>query len=227
MQNRTIGILALALVAIVAACGIFFFFLTRTNEPNKTPDVPTETVDASPGEVDWRTYTSDTYGFSIEYPAHWRVSVADEAREPKINFYPPGSDTTKLPYTHHTEGVSHVSIFPKGIATEGFFGQAQESTVGFGVPVERASDFVLKDGTPFATLAFLNGEGHTGWGAAGFLFANTEIVDGTTTCMRGDTTIAIAACDPLTGDMLVRTGNVTESIRDIEVHMLESFRFTE
>ncbi|MEX0918129.1 MAG: hypothetical protein WDZ93_03160 [Candidatus Paceibacterota bacterium] len=223
MKLGNTGILFLAAIGALIISVLFIVLLLNVTDETKEGF---DTMDATETTT-WVTYENETYNFSLEHPSDWRINVSeDEPGTPKINVYPPETDTSTLPFTHHSEEVTHVSVFPHGIPTEGFFGEATESSVDLSVPVERASDFVLDDGIPFATIAFLNTDTNA-WTESGFLFAHVRVADQKVICMREGEELPANACDPLMGDTLVRSGSIDSARRAATVRILESFTFTE
>lgn len=227
-------VLFLTLIAAVVVSSIFFVVLLNAdsddNENTATTTAATNTNATTSSEtesVTWETYTNTRFGFSIEYPSDWEVrAFLDDQIAPTINFYPTGTDTAGLPFTHHSEGVTHVSIFPHGIPTEGFFGPSVDSEATFAAPVMSPRDFVLADDTRFATIVPIDSP-NDNWTESGFLFAHNVVHNRSTSCRRGDTEISIEACDPLMGDTIVRSGTINTDDRATIVRMLESFQFIE
>lgn len=224
--------LFLAAIGAVIACVVFFILLLNLDretarELDDAGDVSAPTADEGEEKpAEWITYTNEEYGFSIDMPGDWKVSENfDEQGSPKFNFYPADTETGLLPFTHHSEQVSHVSVYPHGIPTEGFFGETAPTDVDFAIPVEQERDYVLDSGEHFATLAF-SPFGGSNWTASGFLFAHVALEDVAVTCMRGGEEIAAELCDPLVGDTIVRSGTLPPGVRETEVRMLESFIFT-
>lgn len=221
-------LIAIAAIAVAAAALLFLFFL-QDEQPRETDDAPVAAADDEENEVDagWTTYVNEAYGFAIDHPSDWTVrEFPDHPDAPTFNFFPPETDTAGLPFTHHSEAVTHVSIFPQGVPTEGFFGETTATNVSFGVRTERARDYTLGDGTRFATFAGLP-DGNDQWSPAGFIFAHVVSEDAEVVCMRAGVAISEEICDPLAGDTLVRRGSVRADQRAVTVRMLESFRFTE
>lgn len=221
-------LLFLALIAAVIVCAVFFIILFNTDKTDldTVPDqaTTTETGDEDADQIEWVTYTNEEYGFVIEHPNNWEVSAyPDDPDSPKFNFYPEGTDTSGLPFTHHSENVTHVSVFPHGIPTEGFLGETAETEVDFDVTVAGERDYTLTDGTHFATIAFMP-EGGPGWTESGFIFAHVAVENGDTTCVPIDETLP---CDPLSNGTIVRSGEIDEEARAVTVRILESFEFTE
>ena len=217
-------ILFLAFIGAVIVGIVVWILVLKASDEVPPTEVPLE--ENTETEASWVTYENDTYGFSIEHPAEWEVTFThDEPQVPVVNFYPPNTDTSGLPFTHHSDSVTHVSIYPHGMPTEGFFGESRTSDVSFSVPFDRATDYVLADGTPFATIVFLAPEKEN-WTPWGFLFAHITPEDVETTCTRGDEVLGPYECDPLMGDQISRSGELPSGVREIEVRMLESFQFT-
>lgn len=217
-------VLFLVAVLAVVICAVFFILLLDVRDKGEEP-VPENTVEPTEevASDEWVTYTNEEYGFSIEHPADWVVAeFPDDEISPKFNIYVPETvEADDLPLTHHSEGATHVSIFPQGVPTEGFLGSATESTVDFAPEVEQARDYMTADGTRFATIAFMP-EGGPNWQPWGFVFAHVTLENATQTCEPIDPDMP---CDPLTNGTIVRTGSVNEAYRDATVRMLESFRF--
>ncbi|MEX2054363.1 MAG: Gmad2 immunoglobulin-like domain-containing protein [Candidatus Colwellbacteria bacterium] len=176
---------------------------------------------------DWETYTNEEYGFSIKHPSDWQVfEDLDDPIAVKFNIYKDIAGGPQPPFTHHSSGATHVSIFPQGIPTEGVSGEQVPTEVNFAVPIQRASDYALSDGTRFATYA--NTVSPLGkWNDSGFIFSNVYINDFQVECMRNAEPIPENQCDVLTGDILVRHGMINEVHRLTQVAIMESFRFVE
>lgn len=175
----------------------------------------------------WSTYTNEQFGFSLMYPPEWQVYEApNDPIAPKFNIYKPGSDEQTLPLTHHSPNVTHVSVFPKGIPTEGIFGESETSTVSFSVPTNQARDYLLSDGTHWSTFAGIDTT-HPKWNDSGFIFARTNIQDEETTCFRDTEFQEPEQCDPLTGDRIIRHGTINAMDRAIQEAILSSFTIEE
>lgn len=221
-------------IGVVIVAGIFVIVLLNPNQADR--EVPTiqnddfdtnEIIDEEPEEVAWIPYENEEYGFKIEHPEDWIIGeFPDDMISPKFNIYKKGTDTSGLPFTHHSEAVTHVSIFPEGIPTEGFFGESVETNVDFTVSVENARDFVLTDNIRFATIANMP-EGSVKWMPSGFVFAHTRVENMEVTCLRGGESIAADICDPLMGDTVVRSGQINAEDRAIQQQILETLEFTD
>ncbi len=208
------------LIIIIIALGGFLYYSAQTPS-SRQPASDHLNID------DWVTYTNEQFGFSVRHPREWEVFEAEaDPITPKFNIYKPGSETSELPYTHHSPDATHVSIFPQGIPTEGVFGEWQDSTVDFTVPVGDARDYTLSDDTVWATYARVTNAPEP-WNESGFLFARVAIKDQTSDCLRDDEHISPEACDPLTGDQLIHHGSIDEDDRAIQEAILASFTFTE
>lgn len=226
-------ILFIAAIGTVIIAVIFIIILLN---PQKELDVPiaedeTEENDIveeeEPEAAEWVTYENEEYAFTIEHPEDWIVREFTDEFTPMFNIYKEGTDTSGLPFTHHSEAVSHVSLYPEGIPTEGFFGESVETIVDFRVPVENPRDYVLADNTRFATMANISEGAATNWSPAGFVFAHTRVGNMEIECLRSGEPIASEICDPLMGDAIVRSGIISAEDRSIQVRILESLQFTQ
>ena len=177
-------------------------------------------------ETPWPTYRSDRFGFEMQYPADWTVAeFPDDQIAPRINFYP-RKTATLLPLTHHSE-TPNVSVFPYGFPTEGVFGATRESDAEIGPAVRQGLDYTLADGTVWATYLNL-AETPDSWQEFGFLWARAEIQDLEVFCTRNGVRLEVENCDPLgSEDQIVRSGRVDPALRETEVRILKSFRFTD
>lgn len=226
MDGRT-GFWLAIVAALIVLAGILIATLPGDQNGMTDGENGTTTPNMN-GEIDtstWETYTNEGFGFSIRHPESWQVHEAPEDPiEPKFNIYKPPAQA-ELPYTHHTQGATHVSVFPHGIPTEGVFGESRESTVDFGAGAQQARDFILADGTVWATFAnFPNAS--TDWNESGFVFAAVEVGNLETECRRDGEIIPEEQCDPLASDdQIIRRGSVSEEDRRIQELMLESLEF--
>jgi hypothetical protein len=176
---------------------------------------------------DWVTYTSDKYGFEIEHPADWIVAVGDEGFEPKINIYKK-EETAKPPFIHHNN-VTQVSLFPKGIGTEGVDGETATSTVKFGEQTSQAIDFILEGGQRWATYATFTSPNRPGsWNDFGFVWASVEVKDPSSECVLDGTVLSMEKCglgDRPDGARIILRGSMDVKERETEERILETLRF--
>jgi len=168
-------------------------------------------------------YYGVLFSFEIKYPDNWNVAEIPESYlGPIFNFYPKTTDSAP-PFIHFSE-VSHVSVYPYGIPTEGINGEYQASSANLSERPAQAIDFILEDETPWAT--YINfAQRPNSWQESGFIFAGTEITNLRMICMKGDQPIEFDKCDPFTGDLIIRNGKIDENIRQTQEIMLSSFKF--
>ena len=208
----------LTLVVLVVVIGGLFFVLK-----NKKVD-----EGGSPIDTSWVTYTNDEYDFSINHPKDWTVEV-QTGSEPKINIFPV-SQTDPRPYTHHSN-VTHVSIFPNGIGTEGVNVDSTTTSVVLLQKTAFGLDMVLGDGTRWATLftGFINPP--IKFNSYGFIWAGVKIQNLEAHCIDIDGSERVLGpedvCETLDREpeRLVYRGTIDEAMRNIEIKMLESFKF--
>lgn len=202
------------LVLVVAAIGGIYWYTSST---------PPADIDVD----EWVTYTNNEFGFSLRHPSSWQVHEApNDLITPKFNIYKPGSDTNDLPYIHHSQNVTHVSVFPQGVPTEGVFGESRGSSINFNVPTINARDYTLSNGSVWATYAGVIGTSDV-WNESGFIFAGVPIINHTRDCLRDGVDVPQDQCDPLTGDQVIHHGSINENDRRIQEEILASFRLIE
>lgn len=188
----------------------------------------------SRSETEWNTYTSEAFGFSVLIPADWVVvEFPNDEIAPRVNMYS-ARDKQALSFTEngiertrpidHHSFVPNVSVFPHGIPTEGFFGESAGSEVSFFESARIANDFVLKDGSRFATFVSF-ADMPENWSEAGFVWSYANVRWLRTQCFREGVRVAESKCDPLSGDTIVHRGYLNTQEREIQKAILSSFKF--
>ncbi len=175
-------------------------------------------------DEEWLTYRSGKYNFEVRHPKNWRVH---EITSPEflvgVNIYKSDADV-ELPLTHHSN-ATQVSVFPEGIPTEGVFAESRDSTLGFSVDASLKTDFLLSDGTVWATyIAGLENRPAT-WQEFGFLWASVKIDNLSTECLKNGNKVPNEQCDPFTGDKIIWHGSASSDDRETTLEILKSFRF--
>ncbi|MFW5853252.1 MAG: Gmad2 immunoglobulin-like domain-containing protein [Patescibacteria group bacterium] len=177
-------------------------------------------------------YQSSNFNFTIKYPNTWEKFIATDNNNivPMFNFYPSKNNNYSqvLPFDHHNN-KTHVSVYPRGIPTEGIFASAISiAESGLDFPYELSSDskvYVLEDGIPFAAyLKPLNQPDD--WNSSGFVWIRLEIQNLKTHCLRNDKIISQTECDPLArGDQVIWEGEVDSNKWTEGVAVAQSFAF--
>jgi hypothetical protein len=211
-NNKSRGIQVLVVIALVV---LIVYALLATTEDRSLNRVDT---------TDWFVYKNEIYQFEIMYPPDWIVGeFVEDEMIPRVNIYPPNQQF-EHPLTHHSF-ASHVSIFPAGIPTEGVFGETRASSVPFSPEVRGAVDYILDDGTVFATFVAFD-DRPASWTESGFVWANVEIDGFGIRCYRQEEEVSLEACDPMEGDLVVREGSVDPNERSYQEAMLSSFEYS-
>jgi len=193
----------LALATIVAVFAVFY-----------DSDVKESTRGIEFNTEEWRTYTSEEFNFEIRHPVQWKVSESYVGVAPMITIHKAVIDVEEEPPFDHFANATHVSIYPKGIPTEGVSAPREEASVKLS-NTNKANDLLMENGEVFAS--YYTFEVPSSWEPWGFLFARTRIENLETTC-TGD-------CDVLFGDVVMRSGVISERDRDIIEVILQTFKF--
>lgn len=213
------AVIIVLLLIVIAGLGYALWHVRTTASSGATA-----TTSPSATNTAWKTYTSTTFHTTFLYPPEWVVyeGTLEDGSTPAITAYKKG--TTPLPpYTHHSD-VTHVSMFPKGIPTEGVVGATVGTDVHLVETAKRILDYVLDDGARWATMMTF-AHPPQGWEAWGFAWASLAIRNKQTACMRDGKEVSEAACDTLAGDDVVLKGSVDAEDRAREKKILESIRF--
>jgi len=212
----------IAVVVFVIIClifvfvGLYLFFKPNTLETG-TPKIP-----ENKESIVWKTYTDKDYGFEVQYPEHWTVRVD---QTPAINFYPPTVKDPEEYYIHH-DNVTHFSVYPLGIPTEGVRGETVAGDRDLSISTEKEIDYVLTDGKVWATLIDPL-KISKNWKDWGFIWFGYEVKNPTFGCISGDVSVPVEQCDPYAGDQFTRTGEIDSDLDEIKDIMLKSFIFTD
>lgn len=176
---------------------------------------------------DWETYTDKDNDFTLNYPENWSVE----------RITPPYGDIIRIKKNKDASleddeltGITHVSIYPKGLPTEGVFGQTVTSTriasLNMKEDVLEKKFYVLESGIPWAgQVSFANAP--DSWNGHGFIWGSANIKNLEIKCLRDGEVISEDECDPMTkDDQILRSGKVSEKDMNTIKEIVESFEFT-
>lgn len=218
MKRVTIALVAVLLLAAAVIAGYFLGQQGKRTNTNQTNQ---------PAEPQWLTYTNDTYGFRLEYPSDWRVAEFSDGAFPAVNVYKPETAAgLELPLIHHSN-ATQVSIFPSGVPTEGIIGQDQPSTLSFKPNGALAIDFVLADGSRWATYVRFD-QAPASWNQSGFVWGSVKLDDLVINCLVNGVEMATDQCAPPLPDgaELLRRATVSREDQGTVERILTSFTFT-
>lgn len=103
------------------------------------------------GEV-WSTYHSEELGFRVDHPPGWKVHESTDERSPVVSFYEPASWDEPPKTPHASEERGFVAIFPRGLGTEGVFGETGDVALDLNEELDRETSkhYTLRDGETWA-----------------------------------------------------------------------------
>ncbi len=177
----------------------------------------------------WQEFSDNQFNFSLKYPSdNWDMykDISLDV-EPKFNFYikPDIGASLDLPLDHFAN-ISHVSVYPRGVPTEGVFGRTKD--LNFDVGFETANDskvYLLEDGTAFAAyIRPLNPP--QSWSMSGFIWMRLKINNLNTKCLRDGQEINFAQCDPVVkNDQIIRNGSVDKTAWERQENIVKTMKF--
>jgi hypothetical protein len=218
MENTTnkskVIITVIVIVVILVLAGVIVWAARNRGSNNE----------GTPTSVEWKTYTNDKFNFTLQYPDTWQVS--EDASIPGIHVYKK-EDTKPANLTHHSN-FTHVSVYPKGIGTEGVQSVYVPSTISFKQAVTTALDYKLQDDKIWATYAgFKNVP--LSWESWGYVFAGLNVQDQKVSCVRNGKVISKGVCEigiETEGSQTIVSGTLNDEDRKIQEQILASFQFT-
>lgn len=219
MRKRTL----IPLILLILIIGGVWYLDSAVN---KTSVEPVSDIDTST----WTTFTSDQYDFGIEYPADdWNKAVKpDDQIAPKFSFYiKPAGVPVKAPFDHFAN-ITHVSVYPEGIPTEGLIGQTTKLEGDWGENVSDESRlYLLEDGTPFAAYIKFK-ERPDSWNGSGFAWARLKADNFKSVCFENGAEMKDSEqCDPLGNEDITihHRGEVNEDIWPLLKDSVKSISF--
>ena len=230
-------IVIIAFIPLLMACG------THKRE-GKQPknDTTTGAGDSQPvGEDSYEnnlyldSYTNESFNFRLKYPENWRIVENDmDGKFPVVNIFDSQFDTLiDLPISVHARAeLAFISIFPKGFGTDLPSGQsvnldqtAVPLDIDFSTNRQESTLFKLQNDQTWGFYLVL--ENTPSCWQDGFIFAQISTNNFSATCFEEQSgeEIAMEDCDPMTGDRIVRKGEIDQqSMYEVEA-VLESFQF--
>ncbi len=176
-------------------------------------------------DVVWLTYKNQRFGFSIDYPSTWQVAeFPDNEVVPTFNFYKPESTLGENPPYLNLSSVTHVSVYPRGVPVDESTGLTEQSKSMLGVPASQMVDFVLQNGSVWATKAVPTAAPPS-WNRRGFVWSRLSVADFAMKCMLEEQSVEASFCKQNGQGHMVYTGIVDARDQAIVSKALSSFRF--
>ncbi len=229
--------ITLLVLSIAVLAGVLVLYFIGRSEPIKPMPLAIEkkdnatTVSGAKEQKEnlrdgWLTYKNEEYDFSMQLPAGWIVETGTlKTGDPAITFYKARIKNGTTTVYGPNDDVTHVSVYPLGVAGEGLSGKTKHSKVIIATPQASAKDYILKSGKAWATKGEFDIHPDS-WNDSGFIFARTVVEEEEIKYMRGDKEIEQYEFDPFTGDYVERSGFVNSQVRSVEEEILKSFSFT-
>lgn len=176
----------------------------------------------APVSTEPKAFEEPEYDFGFQYPYDWQFASGEKIT-PKYSAYVKPAGVPVTPPFTHLANVTHVSVYPEGIPTEGFFGQSTEVDFDTGFELSPESEmYVLADGTPFAAY-LVPASPPDSWTEAGFVWMRLFVEDQDRQCFsNGRPTACYATIYPL--DEYV-TGTVDTSVWETEKEIVRTLEF--
>lgn len=222
-------LLPILLIAILVLIGIGLFSGGDSEAPADNGEAPQE--EPANGEVSLEnptTYENESYDFAFTYPFDWNFEAAPEDElSPKFSAYIKPAGVPVTPPFDHFANISHVSVYPLGIPTEGVLGETAE--LDFNPPFSHSTEsetYLLEDGTPFAAM-IVPASPPESWNDSGFIWMRLMIDKLESECIDADgEEVSQEECDPLTKEhTIVRRGDVDTNVWETHKAIIDEFEF--
>lgn len=232
-EKGNVVVLTLLGLSVAILAGIVALYFIGRTAPEKViiqqtdPEefVFEESPTASNAREGWRLYEEALYNVSFEYPQGWVVATGTLSTGDPVISISKATEASNADQVYSTlDTVPHVSIYPRGVASEGLWSKMEESGIVFEIEGMSALDYILGSGRPWATMVSFETYPES-WNEFGFAFARLPIVEENIVYMRGDTTIEQYEFDPFAGDVVERNGIIDTGLRAVQEEILRSIRF--
>jgi hypothetical protein len=224
MEKNKIKFEAFFIIIVIIIGLSFVWYLVRDTEDQT--EVP---INGQIDTNDWEIFNDERFNFSLKYPANdWNIYEKNsDDPVPAFNFYiKPAGVPLDLPLDHFAN-INHLSVYPKGMPTEGLAGETKLLDFDLEIETEESKVYLLEDNTPFA--AFIKPSNPPqNWDEHGFIWMRLKVDNLNLRCFRNGEEIDSEDCDPmLKGDQIVRSGSVNKKLWEIQKEVLKNFYFTE
>ncbi|MSU54891.1 MAG: hypothetical protein EXS48_03635 [Candidatus Staskawiczbacteria bacterium] len=207
-------ILAIIFVVALIGAGAYFYFMGANTTQNKVADISPIVEETNNIMSDWKTYSSAEYGFEIKYPPEWKFD-ANAQGEPRFSFYKEGV----APLMGGHANVTQVSIFPKGLGTEGPAGENRTVDKDLMGASEKAIyEYYLTNNQPRGYDINYNNPPQN-WNEAGFVWAGVKV--------ENMTTEQISPPDGIGYPKTKISGNINSEDLSMILQILSTFKFTD
>lgn len=173
------------------------------------------------------TYTNLKYNFQITIPEGWSVGEYDSGSDPRFIFY------KNLPYDtldkRFPQGLmdngTYIAIYPQGRGTEGIPGKTAPSIIQFNSETQTAIDYVLENGSHWATLVYDFKDMPELWDESGFIIGTNLISEKQEACEQDGKLVDISQCHLNYGDPIIYLGTIDKIDRQNIEATISSFKF--
>lgn len=231
-RGNAVALTLLGLSVAILAGVVVLYFIGRSAPEQTFVQAPVAEEDENAEEevlvtnprAGWRTYTSEEYSFSFEYPEGWIVATGTlQTGDPAISVAPAVSSGETGVFSL-LDSAMHVSVYPLGVAIGGIIDGTKTNENLTLTTQATISDYALITGSVWATKVMFE-EMPPSWNSAGFVFARVPIQQEEIIYMRDGEVISEHEFDTFLGDSIGRKGFVDSVARNIEEEILQSFSF--
>ena len=227
---------------IIAICAMLLILAFDTRSPkgqkengkNIADNNQPENKISKKNDFKFKTYTNEAFNIQVKYPRHWKIVENLNGNFPEINFFDSQYENIlELPINIHAPAeATFVSIFPKGCGIDLPTGQSlilKESSLPFNINfnTNKQESVLFKLDNNESWGYFLVMQDYPPSWQDGFIFAQVSTNDFSASCYeeKSSDEISIEDCNPMTGDRLVRSGEIDQqSMMEVKA-ILESFHF--
>jgi hypothetical protein len=225
-------------ILIFTAFSLIISCQDRKSEKRPEREIQQDSLNIQPEKQSQvsKEYISEKWHFSLQVPEAYKIFSGElPAKAPVINVYQPKNDKAPPFAIHERAEASYIAFLPNGYGVDSPSGErrsfqewGRSLPLSFEINPEESMVYLLENGRPWAlSLRFYSPP--PGWGEYGSIFIHYAVSDFKAECFAegSGNKKSMEDCDPLGGDRVEYSGEVSEESVKALNSVMESLNFSE